>query len=98
MATSKIAPERLPRYENTIEVRNTRYRFRWVWNNRTSSWYASMYDVDGNPIIEGERVSVGSQFGLGSSAVDFLLGASGVDDFVSWEEWPDGKMTLFLFE
>lgn len=98
MAISRIAPERLPRYENSFEAKNVRYRFRWMWNNRLNGWYVSIYDVDGNAVIEGERVSANSRVGLGSS-LDFVLAAGGSDEFTTWEEWPAGdKMPLYLLE
>lgn len=94
----KIEPERLPRYENTVEIGGIVWKCVWRWNNRTRGWYLDVYDLDGVAVLLGERLSVNGRVGFGSVTFSYLLTPAGKDTFASWEDWPDGVMTLYLLE
>lgn len=98
MALYRIDPERLPRFSNTIEVANQRYRFDWRWNNRTRGWYVDIFDTNGDALVLGERLSVNGRIAVGSATFRSLLMAGISDDHASWEDWADGKMVLYLLE
>lgn len=95
---SKIDPERLPRYTNTIEVGGRTWRFVWRWNNRTRGWYTDVYDADDVLVIAGERLSVNGLIGYGSVTFSYLFIPAGNDTFSTWEDWADSKLTLYLVE
>lgn len=98
MALYKIDPEKLPRFTNTVEIGGVRYRFVWRWNNRMLGWYVDIYDSSDVLVLAGERLSVNGRVGYGSATFSYLLMPFGTDDHTTWESWPAGKMTLFLFE
>jgi len=101
MPIARITPERTPRFSNTIEAGARRLRFDWYWNNRTRGWYVSIYDSEGNALVEGERLSVNSRVGFGNVDVNFLLLPGGDDAFITWEnwrEWAPERFSLYIVD
>lgn len=43
-------------YVQTTDIDGTEYRVRLDWNERTASWYLSLYDADENPLLLGRKV------------------------------------------
>jgi hypothetical protein len=94
----KIDPERLPRYTNTVELGGRNWRIVWRWNNRTRGWYIDVYDSDEALVIAGERLSVGGILAFGSVTFAYVFVPAGNDTFATWEDWADGKLTLYYIE
>lgn len=47
----------LPHFQFQCELDSTTYQFEFRWNERTSDWFMSMYDVLGNLLLGEQRVA-----------------------------------------
>ena len=45
-----------PSYQYNASLENQSRRFRFNWNDRTASWYMSLYNDDGSVIVEGYKL------------------------------------------
>lgn len=46
----------LPAYDFDIELEGTTYNLQFTFNSRMNSWFMSISDVNGNPILQGVRL------------------------------------------
>lgn len=49
-----------PHYSFSCELDGAMYGFEFRWNERAKSWFASLSDADGAPILSGQRVRAGA--------------------------------------
>ncbi len=47
------------RYSFDIELDAVTFHFEMEWNDRNNSWYMSISDASGVPLLSGRRVSIG---------------------------------------
>lgn len=47
-------------YDYSIELEGVTYQFEFRWNARDASWYLSVMTADGEPLLLGRRMVIGS--------------------------------------
>ena len=61
------SPDSVSKFSFDIDLEDKTYRFYFAWNDRASSWFFTLTDVEDNQIISSKRVAL---------ATDLLLPAT----------------------
>lgn len=56
-------------FDYEVALQGSTWKFEYVWREGLNSWYLSIFDTDGNPLIYGRRLSPNCQ--LVESRLDF---------------------------
>jgi len=90
-------------FEQDVDLGGTVYRLRVYYNGRDDSWYLSLSDVDGNPLVMGVRLTLDTSI-LGAHVLEALpAGALAMIDPENTREDPsrrsldDDAMALVFF-
>lgn len=73
-----------PSHIQTVTLGDRRYRVRFTYRRRLSSWYVDLFDRDGTPIAVGRRMSPGWAIASAADvpgAPDGYLYVRGADDY-----------------
>lgn len=74
----------LPAYSYAVDLDGVRHRLRFRWFDRLGAWYLDLYTADGEPLLEGARLSPGWGPWAGLARADLPAGqlyVRGVDPY-----------------
>lgn len=59
-----VAAQGRANFDFRVELDGVEYQFRMRFNSRDQGWYFSVYDLDGNPLVDGLKVVVNADLTL----------------------------------